>query len=109
MNRARRSLVRLERSPWTLAVIAGAGVTLLFPSALALFGPVEWLDRAATVPDAVLGCGLAGLFALSTALLRVALRRRRLAEEALDEEPVAAPPQRDPADVPAAAARAHLR
>jgi hypothetical protein len=109
MNRARRSLVRLERSPWTLAVIAGAGATLLLPSVLALFGPLEWLDRAAAVPDAVLGCGLAGVFALSTALLRILLRRRRLAEEALDEEPAPAAPAKDAADVPATAARAHLR
>jgi len=108
MNRARRMLVRLERSPWTLAVIAAAGVTLLLPSAAALFGPVEWLDRAATVPDATLVCGFAGLFALSAAFFRVVLRRRRLAEEALEEEP-AVPAAQDKAEAPSAPARAHLR
>lgn len=109
MNRARRSLVRLERSPWALALIAAAGATLLLPSALALFGPVEWLDGAAALPDAVLAGGLGALFAISAAVLRVALRRRRLAEEAIDEEPAAAAPSRDPGEVPASAARAHLR
>ena len=108
MNAARRSLVRLERSPWVLAVIAGAGATLIVPSAVALFGPAEWLDSAAALGDARLGFALASLFAVSTCVLRFVLRRRRLREEAIDEVPIA-PPAQDARDVPATTARAHLR
>jgi hypothetical protein len=110
MKRARRTLLRLERRPWVLAAIAGLGVTLLLPSALALYGPPELLDAAVALGDARLSLGLAALYLLSVAVLRVALRRRRLAEEAVDDEPVAAsPPAHDAPAIPAAAARAHLR
>jgi len=109
MNRARRSLVRLERSPWTLAVIAAGGITLLLPSAIALFGPPQWLDAAVALGDTGLALGLAGLFVVSAGVLRVALRRRRLPEEAIDEEPANAAPSQDARDVSAHAARAHLR
>jgi len=109
MKRARRHFRLLERRPWTLAAIAGLGVTLLVPSALALYGPPELLDAAIALGDARLGFGLVALFFLSLGVLRIALRRRRLPEEALDEEP---PPEATPRDdprIPAAAARAHLR
>ncbi|MGZ6124085.1 MAG: hypothetical protein ACXWLR_03940 [Myxococcales bacterium] len=109
MRRARRSLLRLERRPWTLAAIAGLGVTLLVPSALALYGPPELLDAAIAFGDVRLAFGLAGLFLASVALLRLALRRRRLPEEALDEDPAPAAPQSREQGVPAPAARAHLR
>lgn len=110
MKRARRALLRLERRPWILAAIAGLGVTLLVPSALALYGPPELLDAAIALGDARLGFGLAALYLASVAVLRVALRRRRLPEEALDEEPVApAAPARDAPPIPAGTARAHLR
>jgi hypothetical protein len=110
MRRARRSLLLLERRPWTLAVIAGAGVTLLVPSVLALYGPPELLDAATAAGDLRLVAALAALFAVSIAFFRVALRRRRLPEEALDDEPApAAPATRDAPPIPAAPARAHLR
>jgi hypothetical protein len=110
MKRARRTLLRLERRPWTLAAIAGLGVTLLVPSALALYGPPELLDAAIALGDARLAFILFSLYLASVGVLRVALRRRRLPEEALDEEPVPpAAPARDASAVPAATARAHLR
>ncbi len=111
MSRMGRRLLRLERRPWILALLAGAGVSLLVPSALALYGPPEWLDAAAALGDANLVAALAGLFAVSTGVFRVLLRRRRLVEEELDEEPAlpkSSPPP-EVQDAPAAAARAHLR
>src|SRR4051812_34544770 len=96
MKRARRSLLLLERRPWTLAVIAALGATLLVPSALALYGPPELLDAAIALGDVRLGAGVAGLFLAAVAIFRVALRRRRLPEEALDDDPApAAPANRD--------------
>ena len=110
MSPARRKLLRLERRPWTLALVAGAGLTLLLPSALALYGPPELLDSAVALGDARLIAGAATLFAISTCFFRLLLRRRRLAEEAVDEEP---PPSRPAAahDVTHARADApaHLR
>ncbi len=111
MSRAGRKIALLERRPWTLAMIAGGGLTLLLPSAVALYGPPELLDSAVALGDARLAAGLFGLFALSTAVFRLLLRRRRLAEEAVDEEPpprALSAPARDLAQPPAEA-RAHLR
>jgi len=104
-------MLRLERRPWMLAVLAGAGVTLLVPSALALYGPPELLDTAVALGDARLAAGLLGLFVVSTTLLRLLLRRRRRVEEELDEEPPVqgTAPSREVQDASAAAARAHLR
>ena len=85
MSRMGRRLLRLERRPWILALLAGAGITLLVPSALALYGPPEWLDAAASLGDANLVGALAGIFFVSTGVLRLLLRRRRLVEEELDE------------------------
>jgi hypothetical protein len=108
MNRAARKMALLERRPWTLALISAAGVTLLVPSVLALYGPPELLDSAIALGDTRLALGLTGLFALSTGILRLLLRRRRLAEEELDEEPL--PAETDAAHrPPATAPRAHLR
>ena len=108
MNRAARKMVLLERRPWTLALISAAGVTLLVPSMMALYGPPELLDSAIALGDTRLALGLTGLFALSAGILRLLLRRRRLAEEQLDEEPLPAEPDAaHPA--PATAPRAHLR
>jgi hypothetical protein len=108
MNRAARKMALLERRPWTLALISAAGVTLLVPSVLALYGPPELLDSAIALGDTRLALGLTGLFALSAGVLRLLLRRRRLAEEQLDEEPPRAEPDAAHA-APATAARAHLR
>jgi hypothetical protein len=110
MKNAGRRLLLLERRPWTLAAIAGLGLTLLVPSAVALYGPPELLDAAIALGDVRLAFGLAALLAISIAVLRVALRRRRLPEEAVDDDSVAAPPPaREPPAIPAGAARAHLR
>jgi len=103
--------LRLERRPWTLALLAGAGTTLLVPSVLALYGPPALLDAAVAIGDAGLAAGLAGLFVVCTLCLRLLLRRRRLVEEELDEEPPVQrhAPNHEAEDAPAAAARAHLR
>jgi hypothetical protein len=85
MSRAGRGLSALEKRPWLLATLAAAGVTLLLPSALALYGPPELLDRAMALGDVRLTLGLLALFAASAVLGRILLRRRRLPEEALDE------------------------
>ena len=63
MNRAARKMALLERRPWTLALISAAGVTLLVPSVLALYGPPELLDSAIALGDTRLALGLTGLFA----------------------------------------------
>ena len=102
MNRTARRLALLERRPWTLALIGAAGLTLLVPSALALYGPPELLDAGIALGDARLALGLAGVFAFSAGALRLLLRRRRLAEEQFDEEPILPHPD-------AAPTRAHLR
>jgi len=102
MNRAAKRLALLERRPWTLALIGAAGLTLLVPSALALYGPPELLDAGIALGDARLALGLLGLFAISAGVLRLLLRRRRLAEERIDEEAVLPPPD-------AATTRVHLR
>lgn len=91
MSGAGRRFGGLERRPWTLAVVAGAGTTLLVPSALALYGPPELLDIAMALGDARLGAGLAALFVGSTGVLRLLLRRRRLPEESVDDAPAAPP------------------
>ena len=107
MNRAARKMALLERRPWTLALISATGVTLLVPSLLALYGPPELLDSAIALGDTRLVLGLTGLFAASTGILRLLLRRRRLAEEQIDEEtPSAESAAHRP---PATAPRAHLR
>ena len=106
MNRAARRMALLERRPWTLALISAAGVTLLIPSVLALYGPPELLDSAVALGDNRLALGLAGLFAVSAGILRLLLRRRRLAEEQVDEE---TPPADAAHRPPASAPRAHLR
>jgi hypothetical protein len=108
---AHRRLSRLERRPWTLALVSAVGLTLLVPSALALYGPPDLLDTAVALGDLRLGLGLLAFFAGSAGVLRLLLRRRRLPEEQLDEEPAALPkeaPARADQEI-AGAARAHLR
>jgi hypothetical protein len=111
VKRRSYSLSRLERRPWTLALIAAAGLTLLVPSALALYGPPDLLDAAVAAGDLRLGLGLTAFFLGSAGVLRLLLRRRRLPEEQIDEEPAPAraqPPSRADQELPGAA-RAHLR
>jgi hypothetical protein len=58
--------------------------------------------------DSRLALGVAALFAGSAGILRLLLRRRRLPEEQVDEEPVLS--RADTPDAPPASApRAHLR
>lgn len=111
MTRAGRALARFERRTWTLAVIAAAGLTLLVSGALALLGPPELLDWAVSLGNARLLLGLCALFAVSCLSMRIGLRRRRLREEEVDEEPPRhrAPAREHAADAPAGGARAHLR
>lgn len=108
MKRGRRTLLRLERRPWILAAFAGLGATMLIPSALALYGPPELLDSAIALGDARLRLGLAAFYVASVGIFRVALRRRRLPEESVDDEPLPVPPAAHD-EMPAAPARAHLR
>jgi len=111
MSGPRGTLSGLDRRPWTLALIAGAGLTLLLPSALALYGPLELLDTAVRLGNARLAAGLATLFVVSTGCLRLLLRRRRRPEEDVDDGPPVqnATASADVKDAPAAASRAHLR
>jgi hypothetical protein len=68
-------LESLERRPWLLALVAGAGITLLVPSALALVLPPELLDVAVAAGDRRLWLALGGLFSVATLITRVSLRR----------------------------------
>jgi hypothetical protein len=108
MSRLGRRVLLLERRPWTLAIVAAIGMTLLLPSAVALYGPPDLLDGAIALGDARLALGLAALFAGSAGLFRVLLRRRRLAEESVDEEAIPSHPP-PPLQEPPAPTRAHLR
>jgi hypothetical protein len=111
MKKAAYRLARLERRTWTLALVSAAGLTLLLPSGLALYGPPDLLDAAVALGDVRLGLGLLALFVASAGILRLLLRRRRLPEEQLDEEPAPARqelPARGDQET-AGAARAHLR
>ena len=110
MNRAGRMLARLDRRPRALAAISALGLTLLVPSALALYGPPELLDSAIALGNARLLLGLGALFVLGWSVLRIALGRRRSREEEVDEQPPERIAQRDSHEpVPSGATRAHLR
>jgi len=76
-----------ERRPWTMALLAATGSTLLLPSAFALLAPPSLLDAAVALGDRNLMLCVAGLFALSAALARLAMTRRRTPEESLSEQP----------------------
>ena len=91
----------LERRPWTLAVLAGAGVALLVCGATALLAPPDLLDAAVAAGDQKLWLGLAALFVAATLISRVAVHRRRSPE---DEVVADAPEPPPPGD-----AGAHLR
>ena len=78
---------RLARYPWSVALIAAAGVTLLVPSAFALFAPGDWLDAAVALGDRTLEATLAALFAGSAGLARLLLLRRRDPAESVEQRP----------------------
>ena len=70
---------------WVLALLAAAGVTSLAASAFALFAPPEMLDTAVEMGDRRLWFALWGLFAVAAIAARIALIRRRSAEEQVAE------------------------
>jgi hypothetical protein len=70
---------------WIIAVIAAAGATLLAASAFALYAPPEMLDTAVEMGDRRLWLGLVGFFAIAVVAARLALSRRRSAEEQVAE------------------------
>jgi len=113
-----RRLARLERRPWTLAIIAASGITLLLPSAAALLLPPDLLDRAVALGEWRLELSLLGLFAISACLGRLVLRRRPRAEEDLEDDAGAGPlangnhrpaPLVEREDLAAGQARGYLR
>ncbi len=78
------------KRPWTFALIAAAGATLLVPSAFALFAPPQMLDAAVALGDRRLFAALALLFGVSLLLARLALWHRRTPEEDVAEPAPAA-------------------
>lgn len=102
MKPLRRAFAALERKPWPLAIAAGLGFTLLVASAVALLGSTELLDALVALGDARLYGSLLVLFAASSCAARIGFRRRRRAEEDLDEIVLAAAPakQAGPPSVP---------
>jgi len=84
-----------ERRPWTMALLAAAGLTLLLPSGFALLAPPELLDAAVALGDRRLALCIAGLFAASAVLARLLMIRRRTPEERLSEQPDPPPVQGD--------------
>ena len=73
------------KRPWTVALIAAAGATLLAASAFALFAPPELLDTAVELGDRRLWLALIGFFVLVAAAARLALIRRRSSEDEVAE------------------------
>ncbi len=84
-----------ERRPWTMALLAASGTTLLLPSAFALLAPPELIDAAVALGDRRLGLAVGGLFLVTVAVARLAMIRRRTPEESLSEQPDAAPVQHE--------------
>ena len=82
-----------ERRPWTMALVAASGLTLLLPSAFALLAPPELLDAAVALGDQRLGLGAFGVFVVSALLARLVMIRRRTPEERLSEQPDPPPVQ----------------
>jgi len=73
------------KHPWIVALIAAAGATLLAASAFALYAPPEMLDTAVAMGDRRLWLALSGFFAIAAIAARLALIRRRTAEEEVAE------------------------
>ena len=65
---------------WAIAMLAGAGATLLAGSVFALFAPQEWLAGAVELGDRRLWLAAAALFAVCSLVARLALARRTSAE-----------------------------
>jgi hypothetical protein len=107
----RRALAALEHRPWTVALIAAAGCTLLFPSAAALLAPPDLLDAAVALGEFRLKVALAALFVLSACVARLCLWRRELYLEEDDDEAAAPLPLGENRHAPEreAPARSYLR
>ena len=73
------------KRPWTVALIAAAGATLLAASAFALYAPPELLDSAVELGDHRLWLALIGFFAVAAIAARLALIRRRSSEDEVAE------------------------
>ena len=73
------------KRPWTVALIAATGATLLIASAFALLAPPEMLDAAIELGDRRLWLALLAVFALSAGAARVALVHRKSAEDEVAE------------------------
>ena len=89
--------------PWLFALVAGAGATLLFPSALSLLLPTDLLARVAAFGDGPIAAGLGLLFAVATGSARVWLRPGRFSDEellAVERKPAATPHTGDDAPRP---------
>lgn len=64
----------LDRRPWLVALLGGAGFTLLVPSATALLAPPELLDLAVALGDRRLAAALGAFFVVATLLVRLTVR-----------------------------------
>jgi hypothetical protein len=84
---------RFITGPWVTAVAAALGITLLVPSALALFAPPRWIEFAAQFDDRSLAIALLAFFVLAAATVRLGLPAARSLEEAV-AVPVQAPTPR---------------
>jgi len=82
-----------ERRPWTMALVAASGLTLLLPSGFALLAPPELLDAAVALGDKRLGLCVGGIFVVSAAIARLFMIHRRTPEERLSEQPDPPPVQ----------------
>jgi hypothetical protein len=69
------------KRPWTIALIAAAGLTLLAAGAFALLAPTELLEAAVGLGDRRLWAALAAAFAVFAVLARLLLLRRRTPED----------------------------
>ena len=73
------------RRPWTFALIAAVGMTLLLPSGFALLAPPPMLDQAVALGDRRLWLLLGAIFAATLLLARLALWHRRTPEDDVAE------------------------
>src|SRR5207253_6423908 len=73
------------KRPWTVALIAAAGATLLIASAFALLAPPEMLDAAIELGDRRLWLALLAVFVMAAGAARLALIRRRSPEDQVAE------------------------
>jgi hypothetical protein len=75
------------KRPWTVALIAAAGVTLLAAGAFAMLAPPELLQAAVELGDPRLWAVVAACFAVVTLLARLSMVRRHTPEDDVVEPP----------------------